>query len=369
VTTAAEAAVFLGQRSAIFKTETNGSVTTVAFVGRPTRLGGVIASLGTPVVDDAGGIYFGAELQRALFNEALLTWAGGELDTYISPDARLLRGGGIAEFFPTRVDDLGVPAGAVRGVAFTATLLGSRTPEAVFLARRRARARAIVRVGSRISGKRVRHLGTPATWRRGFSAVLADVGGSKPRLAVARERRGVMDLVAQVGSSTRARGQGVFTQLSPPDVGAPGVVFHATVDDGREGIFVVGSRGRRTGLLVANGDVDNDGAKLRSPRDPIVVGDHVWFLARTGARVAPPGLYRVKVDAPPGPDEVLPVEAVLRPGDVLPGDIGGVVVRMDRPRVGPTGIVSVVVTIGGGRASSALLEFDEIGSQSPVEIQ
>jgi hypothetical protein len=185
VTTSAEGAAFLGERDAIFGTDSAGGVTALAYTGRPSRLGGIMASLGPPVVDTSGRVFFGVELQRALFNEVLLVAEGDDLDTFISPDRRLLGGGGIAEFFPTNVDALARPNSAPTGVVFTAALQGAKASEAVFLARSRNRTRALLKVGQRASGQRITGLGTPAVGgRRSAVALLAEVGRESRRAVV-----------------------------------------------------------------------------------------------------------------------------------------------------------------------------------------
>ena len=72
-----------------------------------------------------------------------------------------------------------------------------------------------------------------------------------------------------------------------------------------------------------------------------------------------PGLYRVRVPVvPKREDPPLPVEAILLPGDPAPAAIGGVVVRIDAVRVGPSGIVTLVIEIGGGSTPTAILAID-----------
>jgi hypothetical protein len=356
-TTAAEGAVFLGERSAIFRAATDGAVAALAYTGRPGPLGGVIATLGPPVVDGRGGVYFGAEFRGATGgNEALLAAGDGALEVLVSPARRLLGGGGIRELFPTSVDALARPAGATSGVAFTAALRGAKASEAVFLARSRTRVKALVRTGQRAGGQRLANLGTPAMGPRDRTALLVQVGRDRRRDAIVT-MAGAPAIVAVEGSATRARGGGRFADLGPPVVGRMGTVFRAVLDTpAAEGIFV--GRGRRLGLVVGAGDTATTGARLRSFDDPVIVGDEVWFLARAAGSVAPAGLYRVTVAKPPRKsDAPLPVEPVLLPGDPAPAPLGGVVVRMDAPRVGPSNTVSLVVGVGGGAATTAIVQF------------
>jgi hypothetical protein len=356
VTTSAEGAAFLGERDAIFGTDSAGGVTALAYTGRPSRLGGIMASLGPPVVDTSGRVFFGVELQRALFNEVLLVAEGDDLDTFISPDRRLLGGGGIAEFFPTNVDALARPNSAPTGVVFTAALQGAKASEAVFLARSRNRTRALLKVGQRASGQRITGLGTPAVGgRRSAVALLAEVGRESRRAVVMTG--GGVSAVAIEGGTTRSRAGGRFGELGAPALGPHGALFRATIEGtSQEGLFV--ARGRKTGLIAGSGDLTTTGARLRSFTDPIARGDEVWFLARLAGTVAPAGLYRAIVTAIPGKsDAPLPIEPILIPGDPAPTSVGGVIVRLDGLRVGPGGTISAIADIGGGTTSSAILEF------------
>jgi hypothetical protein len=104
---------------------------------------------------------------------------------------------------------------------------------------------------------------------------------------------------------------------------------------------------------------DAGGRPAAEPRD------HADGAARTDAErvdaddhaAEPAGLYRVVVPRIPRKTDTPVVEVVLRPGDPLPSPVGGVVVGLSAPRVGPGGIVSVVAGIGGGAAASAILAF------------
>ena len=357
VTTSAEGAAFLGERDGIFGTDGAGAVTALAYTGQPSRLGGIMASLGPPVVDASGNVFLGVELQNALFNEVLMVARGAELETFVSPDRRLLGGGGIAEFFPTNVDALARPSSAASGVVFTAALQGAKTSEAVFLARSRRQARALVKVGQRASGQRITGLGTPAVGgRRNAVALLAEVGQEERRRAVVTTAGGVA-AVAIEGGSTRSRAGGRFGEFGPPALGPHGALFRATIDGtSQEGLFV--ARGRRIGLIAGSGDLTTTGARLRSFTDPIARQDEVWFLARVAGSVAPAGLYRAIVPKIPGKaDAPLAVEPILVPGDPAPSTLGGVIVRLDALRVGPGGSISVIADIGGGTTASAILEF------------
>jgi hypothetical protein len=350
----ADAAVFLGQRDAIFRADASG-IAALAYTGRPSPLGGVMAFVGSPVVDGAGNVFFGADLQGAAFNEALLVATERGVETLVSPDRRLLGGGGIRELFPTGVDALARPAGAGSGVVFTAALQGARASEAIFLAKRARRARAVARTGQRAGGQRLGSLGTPAADGKAV-AFLAEVGDDRRAAVVAKSGRRLA-LVARVGASSRSRLAGTYAELGPPAVSRRGAVFRATLDTAaQEGIFV-GAKGR-LGLVAGSGDATTTAARLRSFEDPVAIGDEVWFLARVAGSIEPAGLYRVRVARiPRKEDPPLEIEPVLLPGDPAPPPLGGVVVRVDAPRVGPSGTVAVVMGVGGGAASSAVVQF------------
>jgi hypothetical protein len=356
VTTTAAGALFLGQRDAIFRAATDGSVAALAYTGRPGPLGGIIATLGPPVVDGRGTVFFGAEFQGAQSNEALLT-AADTLETLITPDRRLLGGGGIRELFPTGVDTLARPAGAPMGVVFTAALQGAKASEAVFLARSSGQVKSLLRAGQRAGKDRLASLGTPSTGARNATALLAEIGRDQRRTAVVASGGGGAGVVAIAGQATRTRIEGKFAELGPPAVGRRGAVFRATLDTAAiEGVFI--GKGGRLGLVAGTGDPASDGAVLRTFEDPVAIGDEVWFLARVRGSVASAGLYRVQVPRiPRKSDDPLVVEAILRPGDPVPAPVGGVVVGLSAPRVGPGGIVTVVAGIGGGAAASAILAY------------
>jgi hypothetical protein len=353
VTSTAEGALFLGQRDAIFRAAADGSVAALAYTGRPSPLGGVIATLGPPVVDGRSRVFFGAEFQGAQSNEALLT-VDGTIEALITPDRRLLGGGGIRELFPTGVDTLARPAGAGLGVIFAAALQGAKSSEAVFLARSERQVKALVRVGQRAGNERVASVGTPSAGSRNAIALLAEVGRDQRRTAVLTAGSGGAAVIAIAGQATRTRIGGKFAEFDPPAVARRGAVFHAILDTASiEGVFI--GKGSRLGVVAATDDVTTDGARLRTFEDAVAVGDQVWFLARVRGTVAPAGLYRVAVPRIPRKTDVPVVEAVLRPGDPVPAPVGGVIVGLSAPRVGPGGIVSIVAGVGGGAAASAIL--------------
>jgi hypothetical protein len=355
-TTTAESAVFLGERQAIFDTNADDSVSTLAYTGQPGPVGGVIALLGSPVVDGRGNVYFGTDFEEgARFNEALLASTSHGLGAFLTPDRRLLGGGGIRELFPSSVDTLGRPgAGASAGVAFTAALQGSKTAEAVFFAKRPSRIAALARAGQHAGGQRLATFGTPTLGPNGL-AMLAQVGRNDRKDAVIARVGGHLQLIALAGAATRSRLAGNFGVFGPPALGSRGTIFHATLDQSsQEGIFI--GKGGRLALVAGSGDVSTAGGRLRTFDDPVAVEDQAWFLARIAGSVAPAGLYRVVIPKIPSrTDPPLAVEPILLPGDPAPG--GGVIVRLDAVRVGPGGGITVVAGIGGGTASSAILHF------------
>jgi hypothetical protein len=358
VTAAAETAVFVGERDAVFGTDAAGNAAALAYTGKPSRLGGIMAGLGPPVVDTAGTVFFGVELQRALFNEVLLAAQGADVETFVSPDRRLLGGGGIAEFFPTNVDTLERPCAATTGVIFTAALQGAKASEAVFLAKNRTHAKVLLRAGQKASGGRITALGTASVaGRRNALAVLAEIAHGDDRRRAVVTRTGGVSAVAIEGGSTRSRAGGKFGDLGPPTVSDAGAVFRGTLDGtSQEGLFV--GRGKKTGAVAVSGDLTTTGARLRSFGDPVAVGNTIWFLARVAGSVAPSGVYRVTVDKIPAKtDPALPIEPVLVPGDPAPGGIGGVVVQINALRVGPGGAVSMIAGLGGGATSAVILEY------------
>jgi len=111
-------------------------------------------------------------------------------------------------------------------------------------------------------------------------------------------------------------------------------------------------------VVAATDDTTSSGGRLRSFDDPLAVGEEVWFLARIAGNIAPSGLYRAHLGKIPGRlDPPVEIEPVLLPGDPAPVAIGGVIVTLDAPRVGPSGTITIVAGIGGGTATSAILQF------------
>jgi hypothetical protein len=357
VTDVAEGAVFLGQRDAIFRRDPGGTVEALAYTGRPTPIGGTIAALGSPAVDGRGTVFFGADVREGTYNEALFTAGGGTVRDVLSPDRRLLGGGGILELFPTGVDGLARPGAASRGVVLTAALQGARASEAVFAAQAGGAVAALARAGQRAGGQRLARLGTPSTGPGGRLAFLAEVGRDARRLALVAGRRGALAVAALRDGPTRARGGGRFAQLGPPSIGRAGTAFRATLAEaGLEGVFV--ARGKRIGAAALSGDVTTLGARLRSFDDPLVVGDEVWFAARVAGGAVPTGIYRVRLARMPRKtDAPLPIEPVVLPGSAAPAPLGGVIVAVSNPRLGAGGIVSIVADVGGGSRPSAILEL------------
>ncbi len=61
--------------------------------------------------------------------------------------------------------------------------------------------------------------------------------------------------------------------------------------------------------------------------------------------------------APHKSDAPFTIESVLLPGDPAPAPLGGVIARLDALRIGPSGMVTVVASVGGGTATSAILQL------------
>jgi len=357
VTNTAESAVYLGERDAIFQTTPDGSVLALAYTGRPGPLGGIMAQLGSPVADGRGNVYFGADFQGARFNEALLVASSTGVEALVTPDRRLLGGGGIRELFASSIDTLGRPAsGVAPGVVFTAALQGATAAEGIFRATSTNRVRTLARVGQRAGSHRLAALGTPSVGPGGAIAFLAAVGRDDRRTAIVAGGTG-LEVVAIANAPTRTRVGGKYGELGPPAIGRRGAVFRATLrDTSTEAIFV--GRGGRVGVVAATDDTTSSGGRLRSFDDPLAVGEEVWFLARIAGNIAPSGLYRAHLGKIPGRlDPPVEIEPVLLPGDPAPAAIGGVIVTLDAPRVGPSGTITIVAGIGGGTATSAILQF------------
>jgi hypothetical protein len=304
-------------------------VTALAYTGRPSRLGGIWRDSRPPVVDTPAACSSAVERARA-FNEVLLVAEGDNVETFVSPDRRLLGGGGIAEFFPTNVDALARPSSAATGGVFTAALQGAKTPEAVFLARGRNRARALVKVGQRASGQRITGLGTPAVGgRRNAVALLAEVGRDVRRRAVVTTGGGVTAVAIEGGSRGAARRQVRRARATRRRPMARSSAPRSTAR--RRGLFVgrgqrstsspprATSRHRRPPPLLRRPDRPRRRSLVPGPASP--------------GRPSPPGLYRAVVPGIPGKADAHCRRIDTRPRRRRPVTLGGVIVRLGAPRV------------------------------------
>jgi hypothetical protein len=225
----------------------------------------------------------------------------------------------------------------------------------VFAFRTKARPSVVARSGGFASGQRLAAFGTPSTGPGGAVAMLVQLGRNTRQTGLVLRRGGTLGVVTAISASTRTRAGGVFQDLGPPAVARRGAVFRGVLrNSGVEGVFI--GTPRRTGALAITGDTTLDGARIRSVDDPVAIGDDVYFLARVAGTVSSIGLYRVRAPEIPARDEsASPIEPVLRPGDPAPSPVGGAVVGITSPRVGPGGVLTVVVDVSGGNAPSALI--------------
>jgi hypothetical protein len=362
---AAEGAVFLGSREGIFVREVDGQLTTLAFVGGPTPLGGTFAALDPPAADGAGQIAFGAEVRAGAgesprASRALIgTTRRGGLRTLAVASQRAGKLGQFVDFFAATLDSLARGDVGPRGeVAFEATLQGGKTPRGVFLMTGR-KPRALARAHRKAPGGGIFDtFGTPAIERRGRIAFVAQIDRDDQRVpALFQKRGGAMRRIAMRGDRAPGRLVDRFNDFDPPDASSTATFCRATLQEtGREGIWML--RRNAFGLLVGSGDPLADGTTLRSFGRPHATDDAVVFTARLNGASASPGVYRVAATEVPGPTAPPPaVERLIGAGDPTP--LGGTIAGIAAVDTTRSGQVVVVAELTGATARSAVLLLDQ----------
>ncbi len=348
----AEGAAFLGEREGVFRRSSVGLIEAIAYTGERSAVDGFFAAFGTPVVDGRGRIVFGATVHQGSVKEAVFTYGDNGLQVLAQPGQRAA-GGRYRDFFPSTVDDAGRPGPGATGVALTAELEGVDADQGLFVFNGR-HGRVLALSGQQIRGGRLAAFGTPALGTRTQVAFVAEIG-RKTRHTAMVMKSGGLRVVASNGDQSRTRVAGQFTDFDRPAISTVGALFRATLSGQvQEGVFL--AHGRTLVAVAAAADVTTAGDRLRSFGDPIVSGTGVYFLARLASSDSRSGLYRAIVDHVPAQGEAPPAVApFLRPGDAGPSDIGGAVVRIDQPGVGPDGSINAVVELAGGSAAQALV--------------
>lgn len=345
----AEEAMFLGSREGLFRVGTDGRVTTLAFVGGPTPLGGTYARIDPPAAG-LGAVAFTVEVAGGRAGRALLRIAaqGGPRVIAASGD-RAPRGGRFVDFLAGGLDTLERPAVGLRDeVAFEASVQGGRVSRGVF---RKASGAVRLVVGSNgpvPGGGRYVSFGTPTVLRGGALGFVAQVdsgSGASAVLILQRGRRGRRLMTAQ--EVLRGRLPGTVQSLDPPQGQDRVVVWRATlVEQTREGIFAHLLGEGRTTVVVGSGDPAPGGGTFRSFERPLVAGDGLVFLGRL-AGSATAGLFRAAFPSPAGADGASPaVSGLLLPGTPLGGGERRVkgILGVDANRAGL--VVASVETIG-----------------------
>lgn len=357
----AEGAVFLGSREGIFVRGLDGQLTTLAFVGGPTPLGGTFAALDPPAADGAGQIAFGAEVRTGAgesprASRALIgTTRRGGLRTLAVASERAGKLGEFVDFFAATLDSLARGDVGPRGeVAFEATLQGGKAPRGVFLTKGR-KPRAVARARQKAPGGGLFDtFGTPAIERGNRVAFVAQIDRDDTRVPALFQKRGAgMRRVAMRGERAPGRLVDRFDDFDPPDASSTATICRATLlETGREGIWML--RRNAFGLLVGSGDPLPDGTTLRSFGRPHATDGAVVFTARLNGSSASPGLYRVAATEVPGPTSPPPaVEWLLGPG--APSPLGGTIAGISAVDTTRSGRIVVVADLTGASARSAVL--------------
>jgi len=350
----AEAAVFLGSRDGIFLASAGGAIETVAFVGGPTPLGGTFAGFDPPAADGTSAVAFGAEIRGSgRASRAIITRKGTSLRSLAESSERV-HGGRLVDFFAATLDPLTRPDVGPRGeIAFEATMNFGRIPRAILLGRG-GRPQPVVRARKRApGGGQFDSFGTPAVMRGRRMAFVAQVsdGGTKVFLL----ENGRTRILAAEGRGAPGRVGGRFTSFDPPDANEKLIAFHATLDQGREGVFLASRQGPE--LLVGTGDPAPGGARFRGFQAASLGGTSATFLGRLIGVPGALGLYRVPAAAVPDPDAAAPtVQAVGVPGQ--PSPLGGTIAEFGSFDLNGDDRLAVVVDLAGGSTRSALFLVD-----------
>ena len=204
----------------------------------------------TPV-NDRGQVAFFATLARARSSEGMFLADGSRIQVIALSGAPVPGGGKLASFAAHPVPALN----RAGDVAFTASIVGGKASEGLFLAKDR-RLRAIAMSGSAASGipgGAFSEFQPPALNDRGDVAFLAGVRRGRDSLeAIYLYRRGNLRKIAAAGDP--APEGGTFVAFGAPALNnSADIAFAAVIDDGPSsgGIIVVSARKAR--LLVGTG--------------------------------------------------------------------------------------------------------------------
>lgn len=346
---AVETALFLGTKEALFVAD-GGPPTAVAVLGDPTPVGGTYTVFDPP---SGGGrqLVFSASIRGGKVAEAIFTLARGGMRPVASVGDRIARGCRIVAFFQSTLDDLARAGVGYGGIAFEAGV-GSCDAATGLFARGRSLPGAVALAGRRAPGGSYRAFGTPAVVGPSAVAFVAQVGGTNDTAVVLRRGQKAR-AVARSRQDTNTRIAARFRAFDSPAAAPGGLVFRATLDQGRgEGLFF--ARGRRLAAFAAAGDTAPGGGVYQSLHAPVSAGRALVFKADVTGGTAASGLYRVAVDdvaaEPPS------ASSVAAAGD--PSPHGGVLLTFGAPAGNHGGTIAFGVEIAGGTTRGALVVDD-----------
>jgi hypothetical protein len=146
----------------------------------------------------------------------------------------------------------------------------------------------------------------------------------------------------------------VFHGFDTPALGAGGVVFRATLDQSREGVFV--ARSRCMMALAGSGEPEPGGGRFRGFGPPAVAGRAVVFRGTVLAGATSVGLYR----ATPSPSctQVPPaVEALAVAG--APSPVGPDYLDFGTPAGNRRGTIAFTADLTGAGPTDAVIVVDD----------
>ena len=347
----AEDAFFLGSREGLFRVGSDRRVSTLAFVGGPTPLGGTYARLDAPGAG-LGGVAFAAEIAGGRAGRAVLRVGrqGGGPRPIAASNERGPGGGRFVDFFAGALDVLERPALGIRDeVGFEANLQGGRFARGIFQ-KDRGPIRSIAVAGARAAGGgQYLAFGTPALMRPSVVAFVADIeAGNRTITALVLKRGRRSRRLLTTGDVVAGRLTGTVRSLDTPAGDARLVVWRTLLaEQAREAIVAHDLRQQTTAVLVGTGDPAPGGGVFRSVEQPLVSGNAIVFLGRVTGRGGAPGLYALPREGHPAEPAVPPaVVEVLGPGAVLDAQDTRVrgIVGFDANRTGQ--VVASVETTG-----------------------
>ena len=341
-------AVFLGLLEGLFVADGPGRVRRVAVLGQPGARGGKFAGFDPP----AGGgrsLAFGATLEGGRSGEILFAVGGQGAQPRVHSGQRVGRKGRVVDLFSSPLDDLAHASLSGGCVAFQTALSGVGGATGIVVLGGDG-LRIVARAGQRApGGGAYREFGTPAAGG-GCQVVFVARTGEGETPSLYRAGGGASRRVAAGEDETRTHLGGIFRGFDTPAASGNRVAFHATLDQGREGVFF--ARGRCLMAMAGTGEGEPGGGKWKSFGAPAFAGPDVVFRASVLGGSAPGGVYRAMpsgscTQVPP------PVATLIAVG--MPATPAGPFLGFGTPSGNRHGAVAVSADLTGGGATDAVV--------------